>query len=459
MDYSGTAIISSREKKMLTEFPTLPGEEDSPSISATKIAKRIKKRLAKLQKDEALRKSAIKKDRLLINLSLTCLDSESFNELSDELFKDSDFVDRFNEIKQNYRYFCLDISFNSICIKSFKNIVKWATLTDNIFIDIVGAPRLSKKYITLLCEAVFNEFGSCSIMNKIIFLPPKYLYHAENHVPLYKELVEKEWLPKDWAYHHRIYYDIMDKSDKLKEIFFDRDPDLDISVKDVISKHIERIRVPDSFGLNVVTIEHKKEYDSLLNDCPWLKNEDRPPNIAVDKFVEKIYQNIYFFDTYDILVLDLSQVYFDQHVFTKFTDMVLSDGSKLIKKLKDQNRSYFAIDLSFSGVDENNWSDFVKWIKITDCKYIKVDGCYPINENNISRLCDKCFQTFGNCDIMERFIFFGEYVLDGFIQEIEPTCSQLVKRGFLPENWIEIHRRYYKDIKDDDPFSFNEFNE
>ena len=155
-------------------------------------------------------------DNLLLNFHCTALNDISFDELTDRVMKNPSF--------HKYKYIILDISDNSITLRSTSALAQWLAHPNILYVNIYGNTHCALKNMRDLCLSLHNHFfrnSTCikqEIINytkKIIFLSKSYIWKAKNKVKVYQKLVKDGLLDSDWDNKHKNYYRIVEKKADL----------------------------------------------------------------------------------------------------------------------------------------------------------------------------------------------------------------------------------------------------
>ncbi len=131
----------------------------------------------------------------------------------------------------SHSYVILDISDNSITLRSTAALALWLSHPKVLYVNVHGNTHCAMKNINDLCLSLHKHFFKhqplvrneiVSYTKKIIFLPKNYLWQAKNKVKIYQKLERDGLLRSDWDNKHKLYYRIIEnKADLSFEESFD----------------------------------------------------------------------------------------------------------------------------------------------------------------------------------------------------------------------------------------------
>ena len=166
------------------------------------------------------------KDKVhFIDLSQNGMDDEAFGELTETLLPMIESMGIITDI--------VDLSFNMISDKSLKSLVEWKQRLNLKYINLNGNPLLSHTKIAKLCNKLEeNNYNVIEFMTGVVFITITHISHFEDilrcDAEVYKQMVEKGYLPVDWVENTRNFYKIKEYPEKARfnKIRYEAEPTL-----------------------------------------------------------------------------------------------------------------------------------------------------------------------------------------------------------------------------------------
>ncbi|HCI49107.1 MAG: hypothetical protein A2621_02035 [Alphaproteobacteria bacterium RIFCSPHIGHO2_01_FULL_41_14] len=152
-------------------------------------------------------------------------------------------------------------------------------------------------------------------------------------------------------------------------------------------------------------------------------------------------------------VLNFYQDGMDDDAFSEITQ-------SLLPELRPKEIKCAILDLSFNCLTAKSAAHLKEWRDTLGCDFINLNGNSDSSKKNIARLC-KTLETLEKgdkqkvSDFMSHIIFLPQYYIYQASTRVQ-IYRQLLEEGYLPRNWADRHREYYKKRAGAHPISFSE---
>jgi hypothetical protein len=204
-DYNGIPIIEA------CVFNRDEEEVDIVSVSTMSIEERFRKKLGALDLANDLGK------KFVLRYSTSALSDITFHELTEKLLV------LLPTTEEGKKRFILNLSYNGLTDAISADLQRWVDHNAIAYVSINGNPNISKRNIKKICSSIAKL--SCSdgdleakkgavrkALSKVVFLPFYYITTAKRRVRIYKELEDKQYLPRDWDLIQKEYYRVIENA-------------------------------------------------------------------------------------------------------------------------------------------------------------------------------------------------------------------------------------------------------
>lgn len=227
------------------------------------------------------------------------------------------------------------------------------------------------------------------------------------------------------------------------------------ATEEEIEKTIEKTR--DSFGsmtteeASVVTdvdfshqsIVSRQQKVSLIEDLEYTDIEDADSYLSADNLSDRIKLQIGDEPKKKkIHILSLSSTLLDDKIFAEVTE-------KLLPVVSFQDYQGI-LDLSLNSLTPTSTPQIIRWINEGHVRFINLHGNPKCHMRYIGNLC-KALKNLKNDDMSEvkrlmgHIVFLPSYYIYQAASERVKIYRQLCTLGYLPENWPEIHKQFYRE--------------